>query len=628
MPSRITPDLVLTTDLATDPRLSPSGSSVVWTAQPHGFEGDGFRASLWLAAAEGDEPPRRLTAAGDHRDHHPRWAPHGDRLAFLTDRAHRGVDSLALLPTTGGEAEVVVTREHRGITTFSWAPDGARLLVVAPDEPDDEERRREEEGDDAEVYGERWPFARLHVLDLGTGEPTPLVTGEVHVTEAIWAPGGDRIAYLAAPTPELHAQRDLELHVLDVTSGEQHTVAPAPHAEQLTWLGHVDEERLAWIGPAETTPQCGAVVRSVGVTGGDVRIETPADVCEIGLQPTVDGRDAVVHVADGLGSRLRWWDGEVLHDEPRGELRSFDVHRRAGVARTALLRSSAHEPWEIHLLEDRELRRLSRHQSGWDEVALATQEPFHWTAEDGLELDGLALRPRDVDGPLPTLVIVHGGPYGRWADGFAATLGNWGQWLADAGFQVLLPNPRGGMGHGDAFARRVRGRVGQEDFGDVLSMLDAAIERGLSDPDRVGIGGWSQGGFMAAWAVTQTERFRAAVVGAGVTDWGLLTMDTDVPDFEAALGGSRPWDGVGPHAAALNSPISFATRVTTPVLLLHGKEDARIPVNQAIGFARALREGDVEVEEVRYPRAGHAPRERRHQLDLYDRVRAWFERFV
>jgi dipeptidyl aminopeptidase/acylaminoacyl peptidase len=243
-------------------------------------------------------------------------------------------------------------------------------------------------------------------------------------------------------------------------------------------------------------------------------------------------------------------------------------------------------------------------------------------------VDGIVVRPRGSDTPLPTILLPHGGPYARWANGFAGTLGNWGQWLAAGGYQVLLPNPRGGMGHGDAFARSVRGEVGQDDYLDIIGMLDAAIDRGLADRDRLGIGGWSQGGYMAAWAVTQTDRFNAAVVGAGVTDWGMLTMDTDAPAFEAVLGGSRPWDGPGPHRAARNSPISYTDAVTTPVLLLHGKEDRRIPPNQAIGFARALRERDVEVEQVLYPRAGHAPRERDQQLDLYRRVRDWFDRWV
>jgi dipeptidyl aminopeptidase/acylaminoacyl peptidase len=166
------------------------------------------------------------------------------------------------------------------------------------------------------------------------------------------------------------------------------------------------------------------------------------------------------------------------------------------------------------------------------------------------------------------------------------------------------------------------------DFQDVMAMVDSAIDRGIADPERLGIGGWSQGGFMTAWAVTQTNRFRAGVMGAGVSDWNMMTMTSDMPTFEAALGGDRPWDGPGPHNAARLSPISYAKNARTPLLILHGRNDARVPVTQAIGFERALREGGVPVQMVTYPREPHGVRERNHQRDILRRVRAWYDRWL
>src|SRR6185437_11428396 len=166
--------------------------------------------------------------------------------------------------------------------------------------------------------------------------------------------------------------------------------------------------------------------------------------------------------------------------------------------------------------------------------------------------------PQAAAGPLPLVVLVHGGPYGRSGNEWNLQPLRWGQWLAHHGYAVLLPNYRGGVGHGHLFATQARGNVGVGDFADVLSMVDAAIERGIADPERLGIGGWSQGGFMTAWAVTQTTRFKAAVMGAGVSDWNMMTLTSDMPEFESVLGGSRPWDGVGPRRADEVSPISFA----------------------------------------------------------------------
>ncbi|HEY8291350.1 MAG TPA: prolyl oligopeptidase family serine peptidase, partial [Thermomicrobiales bacterium] len=165
-------------------------------------------------------------------------------------------------------------------------------------------------------------------------------------------------------------------------------------------------------------------------------------------------------------------------------------------------------------------------------------------------------------------------------------------------------------------------------YRDIMAAVDAAIARGIANPERLGIGGWSQGGFMTAWAVTQTDRFKAGVMGAGVSDWNMMTMTSDMPTFEAALGGDRPWDGPGPHNAARLSPISYAKNATTPLLILHGKNDARVPVTQAIGFARALREQEVPVQFVTYPREPHGVRERAHQRDILRRVRAWYDRWL
>jgi dipeptidyl aminopeptidase/acylaminoacyl peptidase len=226
------------------------------------------------------------------------------------------------------------------------------------------------------------------------------------------------------------------------------------------------------------------------------------------------------------------------------------------------------------------------------------------------------------------VVLVHGGPYGRWAPGLHLWWADWGQWLATTGYAILMPNPRGGFGHGERFAAAARADVGGADYGDVIAMHDAAVERGIADPQRRGIGGWSQGGFMSAWAITQTRRFKAAIVGAGPTDWGIMAATSDLPSFERTLGGSVPWDGVGPHRHAQLSPLSFARDVTTPALILHGQNDARVPLNQAISFHRALREVGTPTELVVYPREPHGIGERAHQLDLLRRVRAWYDRWL
>jgi dipeptidyl aminopeptidase/acylaminoacyl peptidase len=191
-----------------------------------------------------------------------------------------------------------------------------------------------------------------------------------------------------------------------------------------------------------------------------------------------------------------------------------------------------------------------------------------------------------------------------------------------------MPNYRGGAGHGDAFAAAARGDMGGAEWQDVMTAVDVAVEKGIADPDRLGIGGWSQGGFLTAWAVTHTDRFKAAVVGAGPTDWGAMAALSDLPTFEATLGGDTPWDGPGPHRAAERSPISYACHRTTPLLILHGQQDERVPAGQATAFHRALRAQHAPLEMVTYPREPHAISERTHQADVLRRVRDWYDQWL
>ena len=235
---------------------------------------------------------------------------------------------------------------------------------------------------------------------------------------------------------------------------------------------------------------------------------------------------------------------------------------------------------------------------------------------------------RRQDGPFPLITLVHGGPDDRHTDEFNGGSFPPGQWLATAGYAVFLPNPRGGWGHGHEFAAAVAGKVGLEEWTDILSGIDLLIADGVADPDRLGIGGASHGGFMAAWAIGQTDRFKAALMDAGISDWGMLVATGEQATWDTGLGGSAGWEGPGPHRHDRLSPISFASKIRTPVLILHGENDTNVPLGQATFFHRALCHFGVEHEFVVYPREGHSFRERNHQIDVLRRTRAWFGRWL
>jgi dienelactone hydrolase len=240
------------------------------------------------------------------------------------------------------------------------------------------------------------------------------------------------------------------------------------------------------------------------------------------------------------------------------------------------------------------------------------QERLRYQAEDGLDLDGLLVLPvggTRADGPFPMITLVHGGPYDRWADDFQLHWVPSAQWFAHQGIASFLLNPRGSLGRGHEFAAAVSKRVGQEEWHDIETGIDLLVHQGVADPDRLGIAGWSHGGFMAAWATTRTDRFKAALVGAGISDWPRQIAKGEWGRFEAALGD-------GPE----HSPLTYADRIRTPLLIVHGAEDTNVPVEQAELLHRAVQHSELVV----YPGEGHSLQQREHRLDLLNRTRRLF----
>ncbi|WP_330276814.1 prolyl oligopeptidase family serine peptidase [Lentzea sp. NBC_00516] len=247
-----------------------------------------------------------------------------------------------------------------------------------------------------------------------------------------------------------------------------------------------------------------------------------------------------------------------------------------------------------------------------DGIPWGVQERLHHPARDGLELDGLLILPvgrTRRDGPFPLVTIVHGGPYDRWTDDLQLHWVPSAQWFAHQGIATFLPNPRGGQGHGHEFAAAVAKKVGQEEWYDIETGIDLLVAQKIADPDRLGIAGWSHGGFMAAWATTRTDRFKAALVGAGISDWPKLIATGEWGAFEAALGDS-----------AEHSPLTYADRIRTEMLIVHGAEDTNVPVEQAELLHRAVKHSELVV----YPGEGHSLRQREHRLDLLNRTRRLF----
>jgi dienelactone hydrolase len=487
----------------------------------------------------------------------------------------------------------------------------------------------------------RCPDSRLRLLDVRSRQVrTPDGFGDRHVVEVAERPGDGMLAVLTWSSPEVDPGLvEPGLHLLDPGSGTIRDLGPAAaDASSLVWWPADDGWHLAYLAKTPPVLVGGNAVLDVAVPAsgpaGEHRNLTAGTTrCPDSLVQVATGPPLAL-VADGLDTAICRLDpaGPHLVEVSRVDgLATSLTTNRHGDAVAAVI-STSYEPRDVHAGPTSGPRaRLTDLRPELRDIRWGLQQRLSYRAADGLALDGLLILPAGrspQDGPFPLVTLVHGGPYDRHADRLQLGWDPSGQWLATAGYAVFLPNPRGGKGHGHDFAVRVAGAVGLEEWTDIRAGIDLLVARGVADPDRLGIGGWSHGGFMAAWAVGQTDRFKAAVMGAGISDWGMLAATGEEGPFEAALGGSSGWEGPGPHRHDRLSPISYAAEVRTPVLILHGENDPNVPVSQAEFFHRALRRFGAEHTYVVYPREHHAIRERNHQLDVLRRTRAWFDRWL
>ncbi|AXB49171.1 hypothetical protein A4R43_40345 [Amycolatopsis albispora] len=577
----MTAELITDATAPAEPRISPDGRWVAYAVDD----------ALWLAECDGSAPPRSLGTAGTG----PRWAPDSCHLYYRHDhRLHR-------ISLETGEISVL----DDGVADCVPLGDGRVVLVSRAETPDR----------DPKVWSEPLPVNRL-VLPGGHDA----LPGR-HILEVAPRPGDDLLAVLTQAMPTLDPVfPTTELHLVDPATGHvEHLGETELEARSPVWWRAADGWRVAYLATTPPGPIGGTAV----FDAGHRNLTDGMDCCPAELVQSPDGNPLALFEV-GLDTALYRLGGgrfEHLVTHP-GSLSALSV----APGTIAVLASTAYAPKDVHAgPPDGELRRLADTRPELRGIDWGRQERLSYQASDGLELDGLLVLPPGrtrEDGPFSLVTIVHGGPYDRYADELSLRWTGCGQWLAAAGHAVFLPNPRGGSGHGHAFAASVAGAVGLGEWTDVLTGIDLLVEQGVADPDRLGIAGWSHGGFFSAWAVGQTDRFKAALVGAGISDWGMLVATGELGVLEAGLGGGSYWTDRRRPAAL--SPVTHAAKVTTPVLIVHGEQDTNVPLSQAICFHRALRYHGVPHEFVVYPGEGHRITGRAHRLDLLRRLRDWF----
>ena len=580
----------------------------------------------------GTKASRRYTRP-DHRSWSPQWSPDGEWLGFLSRRDGSKRTQVYRMSVRGGEPEPV-TSSKGSIRSFAWSPDGTRLAYLADRQPSKAEDEDSEAGRDWKLGDVHGTHRRLWVMDLKSGKSTPVTDPAVHIEAFEWSPDGKRFAVQAADRSDVDAvMMYSDLYVVDAAGGElKRLLEHDGKLGDFEWSP--DGRQVAFLGADnlhDPTPGVLYVADVANQSGRKLTAELEATGSWIDwTQP-----DAIVMLAD-VGTRTAFFEvspasgkieqlsegGPICHGadaDPRGRLLACAGDR-------------PDHPRELYA-GSRRTAKLQRWTTSNDWLAtkkLGEREVVRWKAADGLEIEGVLTKPVGYQKGkrYPLAVLVHGGPEGVSYDGWNTRAGYPVQLFATAGYVVLEPNYRGSRGRGVAYGQADHKDLGGKEFEDVVAGVDHLVAQGLVDKDRVGIGGWSYGGYFSGLGATKwSARFKAAMVGAAITNWISFTGTTEIEHENSLVHWNLwPWDNY--ELAWDRSPVAHAKDSKTATLIVHGADDTRVPPEQATELYRALRYFKVPTELVMYPREGHGLGERAHEVDFMKRWLEWFDRHV
>jgi len=571
---------------------------------------------------------RALTTGGA-----PQWSRSGQQLAFMSDAG--GSRQIWTVDAAGGNPTALT--DHDGfIDRFHWSPDGSRVAFLA--RPTDQARlnyfvRRSTSGEPTFVDHNNLPRNRLWVVDLDTKSSRPITPEDFSVggyeqwfpDGFSWSPDGKRIAFSRRPHAKAGSHLDGDIAAVEVDTGRVRILAEregmdgypqwSPDGDEIAFI---TTERRDWVTVSH--------IYRINVSSGRVEKLTAGFDEKIKEFFWADGGRRILFVA-GQGVSTQLFSLDVAAKRVKS-LTDGDVVRSGlavsrGGSSLAYVEQGPDAPPEVYAtsLEPFKPKRLTRSNPEVESWPKIETETIRWKSFDGMEVEGIMHKPVGFEQGrrYPLLVLPHGGPHGVMTNGF---VGGENRVFAQRGWLLFRPNFRGSGHYGEQFLRANLGGWGVGDYQDVMTGVDWLIANGWADPDRMAMSGASYGGYMTSWTISQTDRFRAVVIGAPITDVPSFIRTTDVPDrFEDYLGSD-------PRAYPRSSPMHFAHNLSTAALIWHGDEDIRVPLMQGRHLYTALLKNGVPAEFLIYHGEAHGLRDPGHVRDLLDRKIEWLERWT
>ena len=648
-----TPEKIMQYKNITDTNISPDGKYVAYVVRTPVMEGEKseYNNQVWVAATDGSFDLQYTR--GEKSSSDPQFSPNSKQLAFLSNREDKK-NQVFVMRLMGGEPEQI-TDAKSGVSSFQWSPDGSRIAYLMKDPETKEEEKSKKEKTDVILVDQNFKYNHLYTTNLiadksGKRITKQLTGGDYHVNGFDWSPDGSTIAFSFSPNPTINdAGLESDISTIPSDSGAISPVVKRPGVD--TSPKYSPDGK--WIAFESTGGQPERVglsdVYKVAANGGN----------PIALQMTPDRNANIVDwAADGThlfvsenfktsqvllalpadnsikmlkGDYMAYSDSKLpIITSTKGTSGAFSISKTGN--KMSYTYEDPNSPEEVFVsgAKGENSKKLSNANKDFNPPQLGKTELISWKSKDGMLIEGLLTYPVDFKKgeKYPIVLQVHGGPAGVFSQSYTGAPSIYmTQYFAQKGFIVLRPNPRGSSGYGKEFRYANVRDWGFGDYQDLMTGVDHVLGMGIADSKNQFVMGWSYGGYMTSWVVTQTDRFNAASMGAGLPNLVSMVTTTDIPDYLVAhAGGKEFWEDYEEYEK--HSAIYQIKNAKTPTQVIHGANDLRVPFTQGQEFYNALKRKGVDTEMIVYPRTPHGPQEPKFLMDVSPRIMTWFEKYM
>jgi len=635
---------------ATD--ISPDGKHIAYVVNSAVMEGEKseYNSQIWVAATDGSMDVQYTQ--GEKSSMSPQFSPDGKQIAFLSNRVG-DKNQIFVFRLMGGEAEQL-TDVKSGVSTFKWSPDGSRIAYLMRDSDTMEEEKMKKEKNDVILVDKNYKYNHLYTIPLkatpdGQREIKQLTGGAFHINGFDWSPDGTTIAFSFANNPSINeALIESDISIVPADSGKV-TLIVERSGVDVNPQYSPDGKWIAFESSGGKAERVGlSDIYKVPALGGNVielqkspdrsanLVAWSNDGTHLFISENYKTSQTLIALPSGVdqqlpkGDYIDYSDSELpILTSIQGSAGAFSVSKSGN--RISYTFEDVNNPREVFTagIRGENAKKVSSINSNFDAPPLGKTELISWKSKDGLTVEGLLTYPVNFEQgkKYPIILQVHGGPAGVFSQTYTGAPSIYmTQFFAQQGFIVLRPNPRGSTGYGKDFRYANVRDWGFGDYEDLITGVDHVLEMGIADSKNQFVMGWSYGGYMTSWIVTQTNRFNAASMGAGLPNLISMVSTTDIPDYLVGhAGGKEYWEEYEEYEK--HSAIYYIKNVTTPTQVIHGANDQRVPLAQGQEFYNSLKRKGVETEMVIYPRTPHGRTEPKFLMDVSPRILSWFNHY-